>query len=140
MTTSTKSDTQSNSNGNSNHLPTISKRALGNDNKKEQLENTNEKANNKGDNSTTNDYAQQKSPTTTDSTLSDSRRIPKPEFSFQDTSSSAISDSNNQINDLSIATETDSAVVMEIKQEGTCDLPDDSQPSYAVSKIQVGLW
>lgn len=134
--TTTKSDSLPNSNGNSNHLSTTIKRAPGSDDKKEQLENTTEKVlGNKVDNSTENDYTQEKSPTTADSTLTDSHRIPKPEFSFQDASSSAISDSNIQTNDVS--TELDS-VVMEIKQESSCGSPDVPQPSYAVSKIQVG--
>lgn len=78
----------------------------------------------------------QKCPSNSDGTIS-SHQVPKSEFSFRESSSNTITDPNNQISDMSTATESNTSVAPEIKQEGSCSPPDAPLPPYAVSKIQV---
>lgn len=61
------------------------------------------------------------------------------DFPFREVSSSAINDSNNQMSDISAATECNTESASEIKQEDSCNSPADIPlPSYAISNIQVG--
>lgn len=78
----------------------------------------------------------QKPPSISDGTIS-YHQVPKSEFPFRETSSYTITDSNNQMSDLSTATEFNTSVAPEIKQDGSCSPTDDPLPPYAVSKIQV---
>lgn len=111
----------------------VLKLTSGKEDKSETLDANRSKMTSKTNNSTVDSSCQQSAANSPERTSTTTNRIPKPEFSFREATSSAISDTNNQ-SDTSVSfIDTE----IEIKQENVSDSPGTQLDPHAVSKIQV---
>lgn len=115
----------SQSNGNKNSFTTVLEGSSSHNENEEQSESNCDKIINKK----TFDGNEQTSIISNETTSAVSNRIPKSE--------GATSDSNNQMNDITVIAELDSAASTEIKHEDSCHSPKAPQSSHSINKIQV---